>query len=44
MAHKSLPIRREYEGLLILEKVGECDSMHVAHNMMVHAVDEKEST
>jgi hypothetical protein len=44
MAHERLLIRMENDGLLVLEKVRESDPMHVAYNMMVHAMDEKQGT
>jgi hypothetical protein len=44
MTHEGLSIIREHEGLLVFEQVRESDPMDVAHDVMVHAVDEKECT
>jgi hypothetical protein len=44
MAHKGLLVRGKDKWFLVLEKVRESDSMHITHDVVIHAMDKKEST
>jgi hypothetical protein len=44
MTDECLPISGENEWLLVLEQIRQSDPMYVAHNVMIHAVDEEECT